>query len=182
MVGLFLYIGEKPSTYGLPLSVTFVRPDLNSGVLHSTCRWLQLPPVGDYSPLLYRLHIHPASVRLDHPIKLLQASLPRSFVLHGKALVVKSRGQTSKCSVLTAILAPTQYRRNYTPLAIRALSSQTCCSLTFPMFFFIACHLRAWFFALDSAIVCYAKYMFLYEYICPQQIRVYLIQSFPVQS
>lgn len=27
MVGLFLYIGEKPSTYGLPLSVTFVRPD-----------------------------------------------------------------------------------------------------------------------------------------------------------
>ena len=37
-------------------------------------------------------------------------------------------------------------------------------------------------FALDTAIVCYAKYMFLYEYICPQQIRVYLIQSFPVQS
>ena len=27
MVGLFLYVGEKPSTYGLPLSVTFVRPD-----------------------------------------------------------------------------------------------------------------------------------------------------------
>ena len=26
MVGLFLYVGEKPSTYGLPLSVTFVRP------------------------------------------------------------------------------------------------------------------------------------------------------------
>ena len=43
-------------------------------------------------------------------------------------------------------------------------------------------HLRAWFFALDTAIVCYAKYMFLYEYICPQQIRVYLIQSFPLQS
>ena len=36
--------------------------------------------------------------------------------------------QTSKCSVLTAILAPTQYRRNYTPLAIRALSSHACCS------------------------------------------------------
>ena len=35
---------------------------------------------------------------------LLQASLPRSFVLHGKALVVKSRGQTSKCSVLTVRL------------------------------------------------------------------------------
>ena len=33
-------------------------------------------PVGDYSPLLYRLHIHPASVRLDHPIKLLQATIP----------------------------------------------------------------------------------------------------------
>ena len=42
-------------TYGLPLSATFVRPGLNSGVLHSTCRWLQLPPVDDYSPLLYRL-------------------------------------------------------------------------------------------------------------------------------
>ena len=28
----------------------------------------------------------------------------RSFVLHGKALVVKSRGQTSKCSVLTVRL------------------------------------------------------------------------------
>ena len=42
----------------------FVRPGLNSCVLHSTCRWLQLPLVGDYSPLLYRLHIHPASVRL----------------------------------------------------------------------------------------------------------------------
>ena len=42
-------------TYGLPLFATFVRPGLNSGVLHSTCRWLQLPPVGDYSPLLYRL-------------------------------------------------------------------------------------------------------------------------------
>ena len=27
MVGLFLYVGGKPSTYGLPLSVTFVRPD-----------------------------------------------------------------------------------------------------------------------------------------------------------
>ena len=27
MVGLFLYVGEKPSTYGLPLSVAFVRPD-----------------------------------------------------------------------------------------------------------------------------------------------------------
>ena len=25
-------------------------------------------------------------------------------------------------------------------------------------------------------------FVFLYEYICPQQIRVYLIQSFPVQS
>ena len=25
MVGLFLYVGEKLSTYGLPLSVTFVR-------------------------------------------------------------------------------------------------------------------------------------------------------------
>ena len=49
-------------------------------------------------------------------------------------------------------------------------------------YFLIVCHLRAWFFALDAAIVCYAKYMFLYEYICPQQIRVYLIQSFPVQS
>ena len=36
--------------------------------------------------------------------------------------------QTSKCSVLTAILAPTQYRRNCTPLAIRALSSHACCS------------------------------------------------------
>ena len=60
--------------------------------------------MGDYSPLLYRLHIHPASVRLDHPITLLQASLPWSFVLHGKALVVKSRGQTSKCSVLTVRL------------------------------------------------------------------------------
>ena len=48
--------------------------------------------------------------------------------------------------------------------------------------FLIACHLRALFFALDTAIVCYAKYVFLYEYICPQQIRVYLIQSFPVQS
>ena len=52
------------STYGLPLSVTFVRPGLNSCVLHSTCRWLQLPLVGDYSPLLYRLTLHPASVRL----------------------------------------------------------------------------------------------------------------------
>ena len=50
-------------TYGLPLSATFVRPGLNSCVLHSTCRWLQLPPVGDYSPLLYRQYIHPASVR-----------------------------------------------------------------------------------------------------------------------
>ena len=38
------------------------------------------------------------------------------------------------------------------------------------------------FFRPDTEIVCYAKYMFLYEYICPQQIRVYLIQSFPVQS
>ena len=37
-------------------------------------------------------------------------------------------------------------------------------------------------FALDTETVCYAKYMFLYEYICPQQIRVYLIQAFPVQS
>ena len=27
MVGLFLYVGEKPSTYGLPLFVTFVRSD-----------------------------------------------------------------------------------------------------------------------------------------------------------
>ena len=36
----------------------------------------------------------------------------------------------------------------------------------------------------NPAVYCgtYAKYMFLYEYICPQQIRVYLIQSFPVQS
>ena len=92
------------STYGLPLSATFVRPGLDSCALHSTCRWLHLPPVGDYSPLLYRLHIHPASVRLDHPIKLLQATIPRSFVLHGKALVVKSRGQSSKCSVLTVRL------------------------------------------------------------------------------
>jgi hypothetical protein len=28
-----------------PISATFVRPGLNSGVLHSTCRWLQLPPI-----------------------------------------------------------------------------------------------------------------------------------------
>ena len=99
MSRLFLSI-----TYGLPLSVTFVRPDLNSGVLHSTCRWLQLPPVGDYSPLLYRLHIHPASVRLVLPRSCCRLPSLRSFVLHGKALVVKSRGQTSKCSVLTVRL------------------------------------------------------------------------------
>ena len=68
-----------------------------------------------------------------------------------------------------------QYGHCYHPIVMAALPS--------PFFsFLIACHLRAWFFALDTAIVCYAKYMFLYEYICPQQIRVYLIQSFPVQS
>ena len=68
----------------------------------------------------------------------------------------------------------------------------TCCTytlrasgLTTPKpgsYFLIVCHLRAWFFALYTETVCYAKYMFLYEYICSQQIRVYLIQSFPVQS
>lgn len=79
------------STYGLPLSVTFVRPGLNSCVLHSTCRWLQLPPVGDYSPLLYRLHIHPASVRLPGA---------QSLHLHGGATAQRVFGQTSKCSVL----------------------------------------------------------------------------------
>ena len=47
---------------------------------------------------------------------------------------------------------------------------------------FLCSSLEGLIFALDTAIVCYAKYMFLYEYICPQQIRVYLIQSFPVQS
>ncbi|MBO7502068.1 MAG: hypothetical protein J6T32_02490 [Paludibacteraceae bacterium] len=31
----------------------------SSCALHSTCRWLQLPPVGDYSPLLYRLTFTP---------------------------------------------------------------------------------------------------------------------------
>ena len=69
-----------------------------------------------------------------------------------------------------------QYGHCYHPIVMAAFS--------LPMFFLFlyACHLRAWFFALDTAIVCYAKYMFLYEYICPQQIRVYLIQSFPVQS
>ena len=68
-----------------------------------------------------------------------------------------------------------QYGHCYHPIVMAALPS--------PFFLFLyACHLRAWFFALDTEIVCYAKYMFLYEYICPQQIRVYLIQSFPVQS
>ena len=68
-----------------------------------------------------------------------------------------------------------QYGHCYHPIVMEAFS--------LPIFSFLfACHLRALFFALDTAIVCYAKYMFLYEYICPQQIRVYLIQSFPVQS
>ena len=41
--------------YGLPLSIIACSPWPSSCALHSTCRWLQLPPVGDYSPLLYRL-------------------------------------------------------------------------------------------------------------------------------
>lgn len=53
-------------TYGLPLSATFVRPGLNSCVLHSTCRWVQLPPVGDYSPLLYRLTSTPCEQDYEH--------------------------------------------------------------------------------------------------------------------
>ena len=37
MVSLFLYVGEKPSTYGLPFfSVTFVRFGLNN------CDWIML--------------------------------------------------------------------------------------------------------------------------------------------
>ena len=68
-----------------------------------------------------------------------------------------------------------QYGHCYHPIVMAALPS--------PFFLFLyACHLRAWFFALDTEIVCYAKYMFLYEYICPKQIRVFLIQAFPVQS
>ena len=80
-------------------------------------------------------------------------------------------------SLLPATVAttPLQYEHSRHPFVMAAFS--------LPIFSFLfACHLRAWFFALDTAIVCYAKYMFLYEYICPQQIRVYLIQSFPVQS
>ena len=51
MVGLFLYVGEKPSTYGLPLFVTFVRPDqslpsqLLSGRLMSNCPRMYSPGV-----------------------------------------------------------------------------------------------------------------------------------------
>ena len=68
-----------------------------------------------------------------------------------------------------------QYGHSRHPFVMAAFS--------IPIFsFLIASHLRAWFFALDTETVCYAKYMFLYEYICPQQIRVYLIQAFPVQS
>ena len=55
-------------------------------------------------------------------------------------------------------------------------------AFSLPIFFSYCLSFEGLIFSLDSAIVCYAKYMFLYEYICPQQIRVYLIQSFPVQS
>ena len=76
----------------------------------------------------------------------------------------------------TVATTPLQYEHYRHPFMMAAIS--------LPIFFLFlyACHLRALFFALDAAIVCYAKYMFLYEYICPQQIRVYLILSFPVQS
>ena len=76
----------------------------------------------------------------------------------------------------TVATTPLQYEHSRHPFVMAAFS--------LPLFFLFlyACHLRAWFFAFDTAIVCYAKDMFLYEYICPQQIRVYLIQSFPVQS
>ena len=56
-------------------------------------------------------------------------------------------------------------------------------AFSLPIYFFSFCLLfEGLNFRPDTEIVCYAKYMFLYEYICPQQIRVYLIQSFPVQS
>lgn len=72
----------------------------------------------------------------------------------------------------TVATTPLQYEHSYHPIVMAAFS--------LPMFFLFlyACHLRAWFFALDTETVCYAKYMFLYEYICPQQIRVYLIHPF----
>ena len=76
-------------------------------------------------------------------------------------------------SLLPATVAttPLQYEHCRHPFVMAAFS--------LPIFsFLIACHLRAWFFAPDTEIVCYAKYMFLYEYICPQQIRVYLIHPF----
>ena len=53
-------------TYGVPLSIIACSPWPSSCALHSTCRWLQLPPVDDYSPLLYRLTSTPCE-RLAWP-------------------------------------------------------------------------------------------------------------------
>ena len=70
--------------------------------------------------------------------------------------------QTSKCSVLTryfpACLLQSQLRH-----AIRAQPPPIRDGSLLPPHFFlflIACHLRAWFFALDTAIVCYASICF----------------------
>ena len=63
MVGLFLYVGEKPSTYGLPLFVTFVRSDqavahfqfltrvkvLNGDPFESTLKILQMANLCKYN-------------------------------------------------------------------------------------------------------------------------------------
>ena len=75
----------------------------------------------------------------------------------------------------TVATTPLQYEHCRHPFVMAAFS--------LPIFSFSLClSFEGLIFALDTAIVCYAKYMFLYEYICPQQIRVYLIQAFPVQS
>ena len=47
MVGLFLYVGEKPSTYGLPLFITFVRPD--QSLPSQLLRWVLLSVLASYA-------------------------------------------------------------------------------------------------------------------------------------
>mgnify|MGYP003537318599 CR=1 FL=1 len=81
-------------------SVTFVRPDQAAAPFTlpaGGCNYLRWVTT---ALCCTGWHIHPASVRLDYPIKLLSLYLAQSLHLHGWALGQRVFGQTSKCSVL----------------------------------------------------------------------------------